>query len=155
MLFSIMIKANIKEMAVKKGIKTAYQLQKAMNLQPSQAAKLYRNDLKMIGLETLNNLCVTLDCEPSDILKYSPSKAKAEKPVKPPVTTQKVASGSDSNSDLLSTNQIAAELGLSRKRVNDYIVSGDLKAIKGKQNHNFVSVAEFERFKTIRNGSAE
>jgi DNA-binding Xre family transcriptional regulator len=155
MLFGIMIKANIKEMAVKKGIKTAYQLQKAMNLQPSQAAKLYRNDLKMIGLETLNSLCEILDCEPSDILKYSPSRAKAEKPVKSPAIAEKAASTSDSNSDLLSTNQIAAELGLSRKRVNDFIVSGDLTAVKGKQNHNFVSVAEFERFKAARNFGAE
>jgi DNA-binding Xre family transcriptional regulator len=154
-LFSIMIKANIKEMAVRKGIKTAYQLQKAMNLQPSQAAKLYRNDLKMIGLDTLDSLCDALDCMPSDLLVYSPGRVKAEKPVKSPVIAQKVASSSDSNSDLLSTNQIAAELGLSRKRVNDYIVSGDLKAVKGKQNHNFVSVAEFKRFKAIRNGSAE
>ncbi len=154
-LFSIMIKANIKEMAVKKGIKTAYQLQKIMNLQPSQAAKLYRNDLKMIGLDTLNNLCDALNCMPSDLLVYSPGRVKAEKPVKSPVIAQKAASSNDSNNDLLSTNQIAAELGLSRKRVNDFIVSGDLKAVKGKQNHNFVSVAEFKRFKAIRNESAE
>jgi hypothetical protein len=92
---------------------------------------------------------------PSDLLVYSPGRVKAEKPVKSPVIAQKAASGSDSNSDLLSTNQIAAKLGLSRKRVNDYIVSGDLKADKGKQNHNFVSVAEFERFKATRNKSAE
>jgi DNA-binding Xre family transcriptional regulator len=154
-LFGIMIKANIKEMAVKKGIKTAYQLQKTMNLQPSQAAKLYRNDLKMIGLDTLNNLCDALDCMPSDLLVYSPGRVKAEKPVKSPVIAPKVASSNDSNSDLLSTNQIAAELGLSRKRVNDFIVSGDLKAVKGKQNHNFVSRGEFERFKTARNFGAE
>jgi DNA-binding Xre family transcriptional regulator len=150
-----MIKANIKEMAIRKGIKTAYQLQKAMNLQPSQAAKLYRNNLKMIGLDTLDSLCAALDCMPSDLLVYSPGRVKAEKSVKLPVIAQKVASGSGSNRDLLSTNQIAAELGLSRKRVNDFIVSGDLKAVKGKQNHNFVSAAEFERFKTARNFGAE
>lgn len=150
-----MIKANIKEIAAKKGIKTAYQLQKAMNLQPSQAAKLYRSDFKMIALETLNSLCETLDCEPSDILKYSPNKAKAKKLVKPPTIAQKPVSSSAPNTNLLSTNQIAAELGLSRKRVNDYIVSGDLKAVKGKQNHNFVSIAEFERFKATRNFGAE
>jgi DNA-binding Xre family transcriptional regulator len=150
-----MIKANIKEVAVKKGIKTAYQLQKVMNLQPSQAAKLYRNDLKMIGLDTLDSLCDALDCMPSDLLVYSPGKVMVEKPVKSPAIAQKVASSNDSNSYLLTTNQIAAELGLSRKRINDFIVSGDLKAVKGKQNHNFVSVAEFERFKAVRNFGAE
>ncbi len=141
-----MIKANIKEMAIRRGIKTAYQLQKAMNLQPSQAAKLYRNDLKMIGLETLDSLCEALDCEPSDILKYSPSKAKTEKSVKSYAIAQKVVSDNDSNSDLLSTNQIAAELGLSRKRVNDFINQGRLKATKGKQNHNFISESDLQAF---------
>ncbi len=150
-----MIKLSIKEMAIKQGIKTAYQLQKRMNLQPSQAAKLYRNDLKMIGLDTLDNLCKCLDCEPSDILKYSSGRAKARNTVTELPNAKESITSNDDSSDLLTTKQVAAELGLSRKRINDFIVSGELKAVKGKQNHNFVSVAEFERFKATRNGSAE
>jgi DNA-binding Xre family transcriptional regulator len=146
-----MIKVSIREIAIKKGIKTAYQLQKLMNLQPSQAAKLYRNDLKMIGLDTLDNLCEAFDCEPSDILKYSSDRAKARNTVTELPNTKESITNNDDSSDLLNTKQVTAELGLSRRRVNDFIVSGKLKAVKGKQNHNFVSHAELERFKTTRN----
>jgi DNA-binding Xre family transcriptional regulator len=73
-----MIKANIKEIATKNGVTTAYQLQKLMNLQPSQAAKLYRNDLKMIGFDTLNELCKVFKCLPSDILVYTADDGTAQ-----------------------------------------------------------------------------
>lgn len=137
-----MIKVNIQEVAIKRGIKTAYQLQKLMNLQPSLASKWYKNDLKMIGIESLNSLCEALDCEPSDLLVYSSGGAKAERPVRQPVTAKTIVS----DNDLLSTIQVAERLGLSRKRINDYIVSGELKAVKGKQNHNFVSESDLQEF---------
>jgi DNA-binding Xre family transcriptional regulator len=145
-----MIKVSIREIAIKKGITTAYQLQKLMNLQPSMAAKWFKNDLKMIGIESLNSLCEALDCEPSNILKYTPSKGKTEKTVKSSVIAEKGTISSDSNPDFLSPKQFGEEIGLSRKRINDYIVSGELKATKGKQNHNFISRAEADRFKTAR-----
>jgi DNA-binding Xre family transcriptional regulator len=65
-----MIKVKIKEIAEKNGVTTAYQLQKLLNIQPSLAAKWYRNDLKMIGIESLNSLCAAFKCLPSDILIY-------------------------------------------------------------------------------------
>lgn len=54
---------------------TAYQLQKLTGAQPNLAAKWYRNDLKSIGIETLNTLCKALNCEPSQILAYEPDDA--------------------------------------------------------------------------------
>jgi DNA-binding Xre family transcriptional regulator len=57
-------------MAEKRGITTAYQLQKATGVQPSMAAKWWRNDLQMIGISTLNLLCGVLKCKPNDILRY-------------------------------------------------------------------------------------
>lgn len=63
-----MIKLRIKEMAEAKGIKTAYQLQKAMGIPPGMAARLWRGDMKMIGLETIDGLCEALDCEPADLI---------------------------------------------------------------------------------------
>jgi excisionase family DNA binding protein len=52
-----------------------------------------------------------------------------------------------SNSDrLLTLAQVAERLGLSRKRVNDYVNKGELPATKGKQGHNFVSEADLEKF---------
>jgi DNA-binding Xre family transcriptional regulator len=145
-----MIKVSIREIAIKNDIKTAYQLQKLMNLQPSMAAKWFRNDLKMIGIESLNSLCEALSCEPSDILKYTPSKGKAKSTVKSSVIDEKGTISNDSNPDFLTPKQFGEEIGLSRKRINDYIVSGELKATKGKQNHNFISRAEADRFKAAR-----
>jgi putative transcriptional regulator len=69
-----MVTPSIKEMAQRRGITTAYQLQKALNVSPSLAAKWFNNDLKMIGLDTLNRLCAVLNCKPNDLLKYQPDK---------------------------------------------------------------------------------
>lgn len=69
-----MITVAIREMAEKRGITTAYQLQKALNVSPSLAAKWWRNDMKMIGIETLNSLCELLKCKPNDILRFEPAK---------------------------------------------------------------------------------
>ncbi len=66
-----MIKVSIKETALKRGITTAYQLQKATGVQPGMAAKWYRNDMKAIGIETLDLLCRVLECTPNDLLALS------------------------------------------------------------------------------------
>ncbi len=146
---SIMIKVNIKEIAIRKGIKTAYQLQKAMNLQPSQAAKLYRNDLKMIGLDTLDRLCEIFDCMPSDLLVYGSGRAKKEKTVKTPVIAQKEASSNESSSDLLSTAEVARRLGLNERTIRDNYKNGRLPFTK-IGTKNFVTESDLEAFKARR-----
>jgi DNA-binding Xre family transcriptional regulator len=62
------IKVRIREVAQDRGITTAYQLQKLTGAQPSHAAKWYRNEIKSIGIETLNLLCRKLKCLPNDLL---------------------------------------------------------------------------------------
>lgn len=69
-----MITVTIREMAERRGHKTAYALQKAMGLPPSMAARLWSNDLKMIGVETLDRLCTVLECEPNDLLRFKVKK---------------------------------------------------------------------------------
>jgi DNA-binding Xre family transcriptional regulator len=64
------ITIRIREVAQKRGITTAYQLQKLTGAQPSQAARWYRNELKMISFDTLDLLCRKLDCAPSDLIAY-------------------------------------------------------------------------------------
>ncbi len=71
-----MITVAIKEMAEKRGITTAYQLQKATGTQPTVAAKWFRNDLKMIGMDSLDRLCAALKCKPNDLLKYEPDSSE-------------------------------------------------------------------------------
>ena len=68
-----MITVSIREVAEKRGIMTAYQLQKALNVSPSLAAKWFSNELKMIGIETLDRLCTALRCKPNDLLRYEPN----------------------------------------------------------------------------------
>jgi excisionase family DNA binding protein len=58
---------------------------------------------------------------------------------------EKQLSFSDSDG-LLTLTQVAERLKLSRKRVNDYVNKGKLRATKGKQGHNFVSEADLEEF---------
>jgi DNA-binding Xre family transcriptional regulator len=60
----------------------------------------------------------------------------------------KTQSASD-NERLLSTVEVAKRLGVSRKSVNDYIIDGKLPAVKGKQNHNFVRLADVLIYESV------
>lgn len=71
-MMSDMITTRIKEVAERRGITTAYQLQKATELPPSMAARLFRDEVDMIALRTLDRLCAALKCKPNDLLKYEP-----------------------------------------------------------------------------------
>lgn len=63
-----MVKLTIRQAAEKKGITTAYQLQKAMNIPPAMAARLWKGEMKMIALSTLDALCEVLECEVSELV---------------------------------------------------------------------------------------
>jgi DNA-binding Xre family transcriptional regulator len=68
-----MIVVTIKERAEKCGITTAYQLQKAMNVSPTLAARLWRGDFEMVGIQdTLNSLCRVLRCQPDKLFRFVP-----------------------------------------------------------------------------------
>lgn len=68
-----MITVTIRERAEKCGITTAYQLQKAMDVSPTIAARLWRGDFKMVGVQdTLNSLCRVLKCQPDKLFRYVP-----------------------------------------------------------------------------------
>ncbi len=65
-----MIEVTIRERAEKKGIKTAYQLQKAADLFPSVANRLFNSEFKQISLDVLDKLCKALDCQPNQLFRY-------------------------------------------------------------------------------------
>lgn len=67
-MLASMVELRIKETAQKHGITTAYQLQKKMNVPPGTAARLWRGDMKMIGLDTIGALCEAIGCEPADLI---------------------------------------------------------------------------------------
>ena len=62
------ITLNVRAIAIKRGIKTPYQLTKATGLSPSNASKLFNGSSLMISLDTLGKLCEALNCTPNDIL---------------------------------------------------------------------------------------
>jgi len=62
------IKVRIREVAESKGITTAYRLQQLTGVHATVAAKWFKNDLKAIGLNSLDLLCNKLKCTPNDLL---------------------------------------------------------------------------------------
>jgi DNA-binding Xre family transcriptional regulator len=153
-----MIKIKLQETARAHGLTTAYTLQKALNCSPTMASRLWNERFKQIGIETIGSLCDLFDCQPNDLFENQKSQSSnntqldipqsdipqsnntaTENPVMAR-TISKVAEG------MLSTVEVATRLGVSRKSVNDYIVSKKLKATKGKGNHNLVSEADYLEF---------
>lgn len=67
-IFPRVIVYRIRELAVKKGLTTAYQLQMAMNIPPNTASRWWRGEFKHIETETLERLCEFFDCKPGDII---------------------------------------------------------------------------------------
>jgi DNA-binding Xre family transcriptional regulator len=65
-----MITPNIRTMAERRGLTTAYQLQKALPCSPSVASQLWGGEFKRVDLQTLDRLCTVLRCKPNDLLKY-------------------------------------------------------------------------------------
>jgi DNA-binding Xre family transcriptional regulator len=166
------VKIKIAELAGQHGFKNAYALQNALKCSPTMAARLWSGEFKQIGIETIEKLCELFKCSPNDLFGFagSPVAPVADKPKqksgawhgKPggslAETLAESNSGkgfnhsileivqSSSDNELLSTVQVAARLGVSRKSVNDYIIDGKLKATKGKQNHNFVTEMDLQEF---------
>jgi DNA-binding Xre family transcriptional regulator len=72
-----MVELQIKEVAQKKGIKTAYQLQIAMNIPPTTASRLWKAKMGKIALTTIDALCEALECDPCDLFVRTPNKKKS------------------------------------------------------------------------------
>ncbi len=66
----------IREAAEKRGITSSYQLMKALDIPPGHASKLWKGEMRMIGLDTVDALCTALKCKPGDLIRYEPSANK-------------------------------------------------------------------------------
>jgi DNA-binding Xre family transcriptional regulator len=168
-----MMKIKIAEVAGKHGLKSAYALQKALNISPTMASRLWKGEFDKIGIGTLEKLCDYFRCQPNDFLEYpltqisntqmskgiqssntelsndtQSSDTELSKTENAPVIAPRVQKSADG---MLSTVEVAERLDVSRKSVNDYIIDGKLKATKGKQGHNFVSEADLTAFIESRN----
>ncbi len=72
------LKVNIRQIAESRGINNPYQLQKKVNLSPSNAAKLFKNNIVQISVITLGKLCEVLDCTPNDLFIIPDNKNSAK-----------------------------------------------------------------------------
>ena len=86
-----MIRVTIQEQAEKCGFTTAYQLQKAIGVQPSVAALLWKGDLQKIGINSIDRLCRALKCQPDKLLRYEPDSDGTESPPGPVKAAKKNA----------------------------------------------------------------
>ncbi len=138
---------------------TAYALHIKSGLHQSVISKIKRNMSKALQLDVLDTLCKALDCQPGELIAYENESAtqgvntqivdttQIVERATQSVNTQNVnATQNASDNELLSTVQVAERLNVSRKSVNDYILSGKLRAVKGKQNHNFILESDLLAF---------
>jgi putative transcriptional regulator len=152
------MKTKINELCRAAGITTAYQLQKKTDLSPSQAARLYKDEVEAISLSVLEKLCDALKCSPNDIFGYNEPqtlkpqtvKVSAEKPASKPQTPQATASDKG-----MTTEQVAKRLEpiagkiLSNRRILDYVKAGKLKSEQsGNRTARFFSEADYLVFET-------
>jgi DNA-binding Xre family transcriptional regulator len=150
------MKTKINELCRAVGITTAYQLQKKMDLSPSQAARLYKDKVEAMSLSVLEKLCNTLKCSPDDIFGYNEPqtvkpqlpKLDAGKPAKPPQTLETTASDKR-----MTTEQVAQRLEpiagkvLSNRRILDYVKAGKLRSEQsGNRTARFFSEADYLEF---------
>ena len=63
-----MLEIKISELCERRGIKNPYQLQIAVKLALNTDARLFRNEAKHFTIETLDKVCVRLNCTPNDFL---------------------------------------------------------------------------------------
>jgi putative transcriptional regulator len=156
-----MIILMLDEVLKEKG-KTAYKVAKSTGLHQSVVSKLRRNEAKMIALDVLDRLCDELDCKPSDLIVHQSSNIQTSNiqtsniqpnntATKKPVTARTISKSAEG---MLSTVEAAERLRVSRKSVNDYIISGKLKAAKGKGNHNLIREADLQEFMANQKASS-
>lgn len=65
-----MIETHVQKIAKRKGIKTAYQLQKALDVSPSVAAKLWSDDFELMSRVSLDRLCRALEAKPGELITF-------------------------------------------------------------------------------------
>jgi DNA-binding Xre family transcriptional regulator len=64
------MKIKIAETAQKNGVRSAYALQKALDISPTIASRLWKGEFDKIGINTLEKLCLHFKCQPNDFLEY-------------------------------------------------------------------------------------
>jgi DNA-binding Xre family transcriptional regulator len=147
-----MIEIKIAEKARSCGLDTAFSLQKALNISPTIAARLWKGKFNKIGVGTMDKLCTFFKCQPNDLFFFT-GETVTQFGNRPVTQLSKLKPKLTENNDIagmLSLLQVAERLGLSRKRVNDYVNGGELKAMKNRRRHNYVAESDLQDFINAR-----
>jgi DNA-binding Xre family transcriptional regulator len=146
------IEIKIAEKARSQGLETAFSLQKALNISPTIASRLWKGNFNKIGVGTMDKLCTFFKCQPNDLFFFTGETVtqSSNKPFTQLSKAKPVAVGDDEGAGMLSLLQVAERLGLSRKRVNDYVNAGKLKATKNRRRHNYVAESDLQDFINAR-----
>lgn len=65
-----MIQINIQAIAKQRNLKNAHRLQLAADLSPAAAVRLWKGEVEKISMETLDRLCIALECQPGDLFVF-------------------------------------------------------------------------------------
>jgi DNA-binding Xre family transcriptional regulator len=143
-----MIEIKIAEKAKSRGLETAFSLQKALNISPTIASRLWKGNFNKIGVGTMDKLCTFFKCQPNDLFFFTGETVTqfGNNPVMQLSKTKPKLTEDNDVAGMLSLLQVAERLGLSRKRVNDYVNAGELKATKNRRGHNYVAELDLQKF---------
>lgn len=157
------IKIKIAEVAGKRGLKSAYALQKALDCSPTMASRLWKGNFKLIGIETIEKLCELFKCSPNEFLEYplaqksntrmsndtQSSDTELSKTKNAPVAP-KVPKAADG---LLLFSDVVIRLNKADSSVRRYLKGKRLKGekIKGEWQILESDVEEFERSEFFQN----
>ena len=70
-----MLKVKVFEMMAKRGIRTRKNLANKMEITESNVGRIVNGEIKAIRLDTLEKLCLALNCQPGDLFEYIPDEA--------------------------------------------------------------------------------
>ncbi len=141
-----MIKIKIADVAKKNGLKSAYALQKALDVSPTIASRLWKGEFQKIGVNTLDKLCEQFKCQPSAFFEFwKDGVMQLGKPITQlskevqPIDTQLDKTGEK----WLSTKEIADRIERKPRTVIDLFKSGKLTRKKrGQENFGLGSEVE-------------
>jgi DNA-binding Xre family transcriptional regulator len=67
-----MITIQIQKVAKEKGVKNAYQFQKISGFPMPMASRLFKGKWKRVDISTMDTICNSLKCTPSEIMNFTP-----------------------------------------------------------------------------------
>jgi excisionase family DNA binding protein len=146
-----MIEIRIAEKAKSRGLETAFSLQKALNISPTIASRLWKGNFSKIGVGTMDKLCTFFKCQPNDLFFFIGETVtqSGNKPVTQ-LGKNDVTKLRNTGEKMFTTAEIAERLGINERTVRDNYKNGKLRRTK-IGTKNFVSESDFEAFRVARN----